>query len=125
MIQSTLLKNVAHNIVKEKETVGMMQALADMYGKPSANNKAHLMKKLFNLKMSKSVLMDEHLNNFNTVLNQLVLVGIRFDNDINILILLASLPNRWKPMKVAITNSIGNAKLKFIDVRNTILAEKV
>ena len=28
-------------------------------------------------------------------------------------------------MRVAITNSIGNAKLKFIDVRNAILAEEV
>ena len=52
-------------------------------------------------------------------------MGIRFDDKICALILLASLPNSWEPMRAAITNSIRNAKLKFIDVRNTILAEEV
>ena len=74
----TLSKNVAHNKAKEKTTVDMMQALAEMYEKPSANNKVYLMKKLFNLKMSESGLVVEHLNIFNTVVNQLVSVGIKF-----------------------------------------------
>ena len=52
-------------------------------------------------------------------------MGIKFDDEICTLILLASLPNSWKPMRAAITNSIGNATLKFIDVRNAILAEEV
>ena len=69
VIRLTLSKNVAHNVAKEKTTVGMMQALTEMYKKPSANNKVHLMKNLFNMKMSESGLMVEHLNNFNTVVN--------------------------------------------------------
>ena len=83
------------------------------------------MKKLFNLKISESGLMVEHLNSFNTIVNQLVSVGIKFDEEIYALILLASLPNGWEPMRAAITNSIGNATLKFIDVRNDILANEV
>ena len=67
MIRLTLSKNVAHNVVKEKTTVGMMQAVAKMYEKPSANTKVYLIKKLFNLKMSKTSLVVEHLNRFNTV----------------------------------------------------------
>ena len=82
-----------------------------MYEKPLANNKVYLMKKLFNLKMSKGGLVVEHLNSFNTVVNQLVSMGIKFDEEICALILLASLPNSWEPMIVAITNSIKNAKL--------------
>ena len=119
-----MFKNVTHNITKEKTTVGMMQALAEMYEKSSANNKLYLMKKLFNLKMSESGPVVEHLNSFNTVVNQLVSVGIKFGDKICSLILLALLPNSWQPMKAAITNSIGNATLKFIDVRNAILAEE-
>ena len=83
------------------------------------------MKKWFNLKMSESGSMVEHLNSFNTVVNQPVSVGIKFDDEICTLILLASLPNSWEPMKAAITNSIENATLKFIDVRNAILMEEV
>ena len=89
----TLSKNVAYNVVKEKMTIGMLQALADMYEKPSVINKVYLIKKLFNLKVSESGSVVEHLNSFNTVVNQLVSVGIKFDDEICTLILLASLPN--------------------------------
>ena len=83
------------------------------------------MKKLFNLKMLEGGLVVEHINNFNTIVNQLFLVGIKFDDEICALIMLASLPNSWESMIETITNSIGNAKLQFIDIRNTILAEEV
>ena len=51
VIRLTLTRLVEHNIVKEKTTADLMKALSSMYEKPSANNKVHLMKKLFNLKM--------------------------------------------------------------------------
>ena len=69
------VKDVAYNGAKEKTIVGMMQALADICEKNSANNKVYLIKKLFNLKMSESSLVVKHLNSFNTVINQLVSVG--------------------------------------------------
>ena len=43
-----------------------MKALSGMYEKPSANNKVHLMKKLFNLKMAENASVAQHLNEFNT-----------------------------------------------------------
>ena len=51
VIRLTLFRSVAHNVVKEKTTTNLMKALSRMYKKSSANNKVHLMKKLFNLKM--------------------------------------------------------------------------
>ena len=47
-------RSVAHNVVKEKTTADLMKALSGMYEKRSANNKVHLMKKLFNLKMAEN-----------------------------------------------------------------------
>jgi hypothetical protein len=70
-----------------------MATLSSMYEKPSANNKVHLMKKLFNLKMAEGALVTHHLNEFNTITNQLSLVEIDFDDEIRALIVLASLPN--------------------------------
>ena len=52
VIMLTLSRSVAHNVVKEKTTTDLMKALSGMYEKPSENNKVHLMKKLFNLKMA-------------------------------------------------------------------------
>ena len=54
VIKLTLSRFIAHNVVKEKTTTDLMKALSGMYEKPSANNKMHLMKKLFNLKMAEN-----------------------------------------------------------------------
>ena len=44
VIHLTLSKNVTHNVAKEMTTMGMMQALAEMYEKPSTNNTVYLMR---------------------------------------------------------------------------------
>ena len=54
VIKLTLSRSVAHNVVKEKIIADLMKALSGMYEKPLANNKMHLMKKLFNLKMAEN-----------------------------------------------------------------------
>ena len=93
-----------------------MQALSGMYEKPSANNKVHLMKKLFNLKMAENALVAQHLNEFNTITNQLSSIEIDFDNEIRALIVLASLPNNWETMRMVVSNSTRKEKLKYNDI---------
>ena len=70
-----------------------MKALSSIYEKLLANNKVHLIKKLFNLKMAENALVAQHLNEFNTITNQLSSIEIDFDDEIRALIVLASLPN--------------------------------
>ena len=74
VIGLTLSRSVEHNVVKEKTIVDLMKALSSMYEKPLANNKVYLMKKLFNLKKAKSTFVVQHLNEFNTITNQLSMV---------------------------------------------------
>ena len=93
VIRLTLSRSIAHNVVKEKTTANLIKALSGMYEKPSTNNKVHLMKKLFNLKMAENASIAQHLNEFNTITNQLSSVEIDFDDEICALIVLASLPN--------------------------------
>ncbi|RVW18006.1 Retrovirus-related Pol polyprotein from transposon TNT 1-94 [Vitis vinifera] len=125
VIRLTLSRSVAHNVVKEKTTADLMKALFGMYEKPSANNKVHLMKKLFNLKMAENASVAQHLNEFNTITNQLSSVEIDFDDEIRALIVLASLPNSWEAMRMAVSNSTGKEKLKYNDIRDLILAEEI
>ncbi|RVW50266.1 Retrovirus-related Pol polyprotein from transposon TNT 1-94 [Vitis vinifera] len=125
VIRLTLSRSVAHNVVKEKTTADLMKALSGMYEKPSANNKVHLMKKLFNLKMTENASVAQHLNEFNTITNQLSSVEIDFDDEIRALIVLASLPNSWEAMRMAVSNSTGKEKLKYNDIRDLILAEEI
>ena len=96
-----------------------------MYGKPSANNKVHLMKKLFNLKMSENASVAQNLKKINTITNQLSSVEIDFDDEIHALIVLASLPKTWEAMRMAVSNSTGKEKLKYNDIRDLILAEEI
>ena len=107
------------------ESTNLTKALSGMYEKPSANNKVHLMKKLFNLKMTENASVAQHLNEFNTITNQLSSVEINFDDEIYVLIVLASLPNCWEAMRIAVSNSTRKEKLKYNDIRNLILAEEI
>ena len=50
------------------------------------------MKNLFNLKKAEGTLVAPHLNEFNTITNQLSTMGIEFADEVRALILLASLP---------------------------------
>ena len=63
-----LASSVAIDISKEKTTEGVMSALSKLYEKPSASNKVFLMKRLFNMKMSKGGYVIEHLNEFKRLL---------------------------------------------------------
>ena len=102
-----------------------MKALSSMYEKPSTNNNVHLMKKLFNLKMVENASVAQHLNEFNTITNQLSFVEIDFDDEIHALIVLASLPNSWEAIRMVVSNFTGKEKLKYNDIRDLILAEEI
>ncbi|WVY97343.1 hypothetical protein V8G54_029494 [Vigna mungo] len=125
VIRLTLSSNVAFNIAKEKTTVGLMTALSSMYEKPSASNKVHLMRRLFNLRMSDGAMVAQHLNELNIVTTQLSSVGIEFDDEVRALILLSSLPESWNATVTAVSSSSGSNKLKFDDVRDLILSEEI
>ena len=88
-----------------------------------------MMKKLFKLKMEKNISVAQHLNEFNTIGNQLSSVQVDFDDEIHALIILASLPNSWKATRMEVSNYTGKKKkkktLKYYDILDLILAENV
>ena len=89
-IQLSLAASMAFNISKEKTMKGLMDALAKLYEKPSVSNKVFLMKRLFNMKMSEGVPVADHLNEFNTVTNQLSSIKVDFDDKVRALLILCS-----------------------------------
>jgi hypothetical protein len=90
-IRLSLATSVAFNISKEKTMKGLMDALAKLYEKPSVSNKVFLMKRLFNMKISEGGSVADHLNEFNTVTNQLSFVKVDFDDEVRDLLTLRSL----------------------------------
>jgi hypothetical protein len=125
-IRLSLVALVAFNISKEKTTKALMDALAKLYEKPSTSNKVFLMKRLFNMKMSKGGSVADHLNNFNTVTNQLSSIKVDFDDEVKALIILFSLPESWNSLVMVVSNSVsGTNTLKFDDVVGVILSEEM
>lgn len=94
----TLSRNVAFNIAKEKTTLGLMTTLSNMYEKPSTSYKVHLMRQLFNLRMIEGASIVAHINKFSTIITQVSLVEIEFDDKVRALILLFFLLESWNVM---------------------------
>jgi hypothetical protein len=107
-------------------TKEMMDTLAKLYEKPLVSNKVFLMKRLFNMKMSEGGSVAYHLNEFNTVTNQLSSIKLDFDDEVRNLLILFSLPKIWNNLVMALINSVsGSNTLKFDDVVGVILSEEM
>ena len=86
-------------------TIELVETLDRLYEKPSASNKVFLMKHLFDMKMGEGGSIANHLNEFNTVNNQLSSVQISFDEEVRALLILCSLPESWNSLVIVVTLS--------------------
>ena len=73
--------------MKEKTTSGLLKALSNMYEKPSAINKVYLMRRFFNLQMSETGSVSDHINEINMIVSVLNSVNIDFEDEIKAFIL--------------------------------------
>ncbi|GJU36784.1 hypothetical protein Tco_1185138 [Tanacetum coccineum] len=106
----SLAKNVSYNIVNEKTTYDLFKALSNMYEKPNAPNKVILIRQLVNTKMKEGTSVADHVNEFNSILSRLMSVDIKFDDEVQALLLLSSLPENWSGTVTAVSGSAGTTK---------------
>ncbi|GKB68976.1 retrovirus-related pol polyprotein from transposon TNT 1-94 [Tanacetum coccineum] len=124
-VRLSLAKNVAYNVVNEKTTYGLIKALSNMYERPSASNKVFRIRQLMNTKMMKGASVADHVNEFNLILSRLMLVDIKFDDEVQALLLLSSLPESWSCTVTTVNGSTGTTKLKFDNIRDLIIGEDI
>jgi len=67
----------------------------------------------------------DNVNELSIITTQQSSVEIEFDDEVQGLVLISSLPESWNAIITAISNSSGSKKLKFEDVRDLILSEKI
>ena len=70
------------------------------------------MKCLFNMKMSKGGCVADHLNECNTLTNQLIYVKVNFDDEVRALLILCALPEKWNRLVMVVSN--------FVPISNTL-----
>ncbi|VFQ58507.1 unnamed protein product [Cuscuta campestris] len=97
----------------------------NMYEKPSAANKVFLIRELVNTRMKEGTSVTEHINKLNSILTRLASVGIKFDDEVQALLLLSSLPGSWSGTVTAVTGSVGPDGFTFDQIRDLILGENV
>lgn len=122
-ICGSLSENVFFNIVKKTTMSSLIDALEKIYEKPSTANKILMMIKLFGLK-GRGMTAVEYINQFNSILAQLLSVKITFDDEVHVLLILSGLSNDWNNLVVTLRNSYGNENLCFINVAGFILGQE-
>ena len=88
-------------------------------------NKVYLIRRLFNLQMSETGSVSDHINELNMIVSQLNSVDINFEDEIKALILMSSLPESCDTFVAANSSSRGSDKLKFDEIRDVVLSESI
>ena len=65
--------------------------------------------------------MTDNLNNFQGIKNQLSAVGIKFDGEIQGLLLLGSLPDSWKTFRTSFSNSGLDGVISMDSTKSSVL----
>jgi len=73
--------------------------------------------------MGKNVLVTNHSNELNVIVNQLNFVEIDFDDELCALIILSSIPYNWDSIIIVVNNSFRLRSLMFYEIDNLILSE--
>ncbi|VFQ67221.1 unnamed protein product [Cuscuta campestris] len=125
VIRLSLTKNVAFNILKEMTAKGIMEALSNMYEKPSAANKVFLIRELVNTRMKNGTSVTEQINKLNSILARISSVGIKFDDEVQALLMLSSLPDSWSESVTAVTSLARPDRFTFEKICDLVLGEDV
>ncbi|VFQ61711.1 unnamed protein product [Cuscuta campestris] len=119
VVRLSLAKSVAFKIVNETTTHGLMKALSNMYQKPSALN-VFFIKQLVSTRMREGASVTIHINQFKSVITRLGSVGIKFDDELQALLLLSSLPDSWSGTVTAVSSAFGTTKFTFEGIQDLI-----
>ena len=90
----------------------------------TAVNKAFLFRKLVNSKYKEGTPIVEHLNEIKSIVNQLATMKITFDDELQALLLLSSLPESWETLEVTVSNSAPDGVVTMSQVTRSLLNEE-
>ncbi|KAJ0085618.1 hypothetical protein Patl1_08247 [Pistacia atlantica] len=122
LIRICLEDSVLTNVMDQDTAKGLWQKLENMYLSKSLVNVLFRRKKLYNLRMYDGDSVAAHLDEFNTLVNQLLAVDVQVTESEKVVTLLCSLPDTWDNLIVAIGGG-GLTQMSWESVCSTLLAE--
>ncbi|KAJ0102904.1 hypothetical protein Patl1_04799 [Pistacia atlantica] len=117
--------NVVNHIANETRARTLWYKLETLYASKTGNNKLFLLKQAMNLRYKEGSSILDHLNEFQGCFDQLSSMGVKFDEDIQGLWLLNTLPDSWENFRVSLTNSAPNGIVTMEYVKSSVLNEEV
>jgi hypothetical protein len=123
LIMTCLVDSMLLNVFEEPTMASIWKKLVDLYQAKSLVNKLFLWNKLYALRMGDGDSVSKHLNAFNTIVNQLNLVGVKMDEDDCCMTLLCSLPYLWDNLVMGIEST--TKKLVLDEVVATLISEEM
>ncbi|RVW14266.1 Retrovirus-related Pol polyprotein from transposon TNT 1-94 [Vitis vinifera] len=116
--------SVFHHVSTENSAHGLWTKLESLYDRKTAVNKAFLFRKLVNSKYKEGTPIAEHLNEIKSIVNQLAAMKITFDDELQALLLLSSLPESWETLVVTVSNSTPDGVVTMSQVTSSLLNEE-
>ena len=123
MIQLCLADEVIYNVMDEETTIGLWSKPEILYMTKSFSNKLYLKKQLYEICMNEGTVVLEHLNFFNKVINELLAVDVKIDEENKALILLSSLLESYDQIVTTMLYSKKTLILK--EVTSTLLSNEI
>ena len=117
--------NVYNHIANETHARALWNQIESLYASKSGNNKLCLLNMLMNLRYKEGSQVLDHLNEFQGILDQLSSMGIKFEDEVQGLWLLNTLPDSWETFRISLTNSAPNGKVSMQLVKGGILNEEM
>ena len=111
--------------MNEKHARTLWEKLETLYASKTGNNKLFLLKQLMKFKYKEVSPILDHINDFQGILDQLSGMGVNFDDEIQGLWLLNTLPDSWDTLHFCLTNSTTGGKVTMEYAKSGVLNEEV
>ena len=117
--------NVLNHISGETHARTLWNKLEQLYARKTGNNKLYLIKQLMSLRYQDGTTISDHLNAFQGIMNQLAGMGIKFEDEIQGLCLLGTLPDSWETFRMSLSNSAPDGIISMELAKSSILNEEM
>lgn len=117
--------NVLNHISGETHARTLWNKLEQLYARKTGNNKLFLIKQMMGLKYQDGTPLSDHLNAFQGIMNQLAGMGIKFEDEIQGLWLLGTLPDSWETFRTSLSNSAPDGIVTMELAKGNILNEEM
>jgi hypothetical protein len=95
-IRLLLADEVMYDVMEENSTVGIWLNLEKRYMSKSLTNKLYLKQKLYGLKMTEGADLRQYINTFKQIINDMLRIEIKFEDEDKVMMLLTSLPASYE-----------------------------